>query len=103
MNLILWLLMGTALGWLASLLNRAPPAQTGAGAGEAESRSRADLLTNIVVGVIGATAGAWLFTPMMGLGAATLQQFNLGSLAVALGGAVVLLAIVNVLRSIGAR
>jgi len=103
MNLVLWLLMGTALGWLASLLNRAPPAQSGSGASDAQARTRADLLTNIVVGVIGATVGAWLFTPMMGLGAASLQQFNLGSLAVALGGAVVLLAVVNVLRSIGAR
>ena len=57
----------------------------------------------MLVGIAGATLGAWLLSPLLGLGTVTLDQFSLSALGVALGGAVVMLAIVNVLRGISAR
>jgi uncharacterized membrane protein YeaQ/YmgE (transglycosylase-associated protein family) len=79
-NLILWLLFGALVGWLASIVMRTD-AQQGA-------------LLNIVVGIIGAMIGGFL------LGGPTINSntFNLTALVVSFIGAVVLLAIVNLVR-----
>ena len=84
-NLIIWLVAGAAIGWLASMVMRTN-AQQGA-------------ILNIVVGVIGALIGGFLF------GASTINQnvFNLNALLVSLVGAVVLLAIVNLVQRGRAR
>ena len=76
-NLILWLLFGALIGWLASLVMRTD-AQQGA-------------LLNIVVGIIGAMIGGFL------LGGPTINSdsLNMTALIVSFVGAVVLLAIVN--------
>jgi uncharacterized membrane protein YeaQ/YmgE (transglycosylase-associated protein family) len=79
-NLILWLLFGALIGWLASMVMRTD-AQQGA-------------ILNIVVGIIGALIGGFLF------GASTINSnnFDLTSLLVSFVGAVILLAIVNLVR-----
>jgi len=79
-NLILWLLFGALVGWLASLVMRTD-AQQGA-------------LLNIVVGIIGALIGGFLF------GAQTINSnnFSLNALLVSFVGAIILLAIVNLVR-----
>ena len=79
-NLIVWLLLGALVGWLASMVMRTD-AQQGA-------------LMNIVVGVIGALIGGFLF------GYSTINQnnFSLTALIVSFVGAVILLAIVNLVR-----
>jgi len=79
-NLILWLLFGALVGWLASLVMRTD-AQQGA-------------ILNIVVGIIGALIGGFLF------GANTINgsDFSLSALLVSFVGAVILLAIVNLVR-----
>lgn len=79
-NFVLWLLFGAFVGWLASLVMRTD-AQQGT-------------LLNIVVGIIGAMIGGFLF------GGATINDntFNLMSLLVSFLGAVILLAIVNLVR-----
>src|SRR5215470_18505287 len=79
-NLILWLLFGALIGWLASLVMRTD-AQQGA-------------ILNIVVGIVGALIGGFLF------GANTINSnaFNLTSLLVSFVGAVILLAVVNLIR-----
>jgi uncharacterized membrane protein YeaQ/YmgE (transglycosylase-associated protein family) len=76
-NLIIWLLMGALIGWLASIVMRTD-AQQGA-------------LLNIVVGIVGALIGGFV------LGGPTLNQnaLNLTALLVSFIGAVILLAIVN--------
>jgi uncharacterized membrane protein YeaQ/YmgE (transglycosylase-associated protein family) len=53
---------------------------------------------NIVVGIVGAVVGGWLLTPMVG--GATINQgdWSLVGLLVSLGGAVLLLAVVNLIR-----
>jgi uncharacterized membrane protein YeaQ/YmgE (transglycosylase-associated protein family) len=84
-NFILWLLFGALVGWLASLVMRTD-AQQGA-------------LLNIVVGIIGAMLGGFLFN-LLGIGGSSINNsdFSLSSLIVSFIGAVILLAIVNLVR-----
>jgi uncharacterized membrane protein YeaQ/YmgE (transglycosylase-associated protein family) len=84
MNFIIWIVVGGILGWLASLVMRTD-AQQG-------------LLLNIVVGIIGALLGGWLLAPLFGTGTINQSDFSISSLLVSFLGAVVLLAIVNLLR-----
>ncbi len=87
MNLIIWLIMGGIIGWLASLV----------------MRSNEGILLNIVVGIIGALVGGWLISPLVG--AATINQgdFSIAGLGVSFLGAIILLAIVNLFRRGRAR
>lgn len=84
MNFLIWIVVGGILGWIASIIMRTD-AQQG-------------LLLNIVVGIVGALVGGWLFGPLFGQGTINSADFSLGSLAVSLLGAVILLAAVNVIR-----
>lgn len=76
-SLLLLLLVGGIAGWLAGLLVR------GSGQG---------ILLNIVVGVIGAFLGGWLFS-LIGLHAAGL----IGSLVAATVGAIILLVLLRLI------
>jgi uncharacterized membrane protein YeaQ/YmgE (transglycosylase-associated protein family) len=82
MGIILWIVMGGLVGWVASLVMKTD-AQQG-------------ILLNIVVGIIGAMIGGWIMSVLGGSG---VSGFNLYSFLVALLGAVVLLAIVKAIRS----
>ncbi|GAB3548521.1 MAG TPA: GlsB/YeaQ/YmgE family stress response membrane protein [Noviherbaspirillum sp.] len=84
MNFIIWIVVGGILGWLASLVMRTD-AQQG-------------MLLNIVVGIVGALLGGWLLAPLFGTGTINQNDFSISSLLVSFLGAVVLLAIVNLLR-----
>ncbi|HYD63201.1 MAG TPA: GlsB/YeaQ/YmgE family stress response membrane protein [Noviherbaspirillum sp.] len=84
MNFIIWIVVGGILGWLASLVMRTD-AQQG-------------LLLNIVVGIVGALLGGWLLAPLFGTGTINQSDFSISSLLVSFLGAVILLAIVNLLR-----
>jgi uncharacterized membrane protein YeaQ/YmgE (transglycosylase-associated protein family) len=83
-NFIVWLILGGIIGWLASKVMRTD-AQQG-------------IFLNIIVGIVGAMLGGFLISPL--LGAATINQndFSLAGLLVSFLGAVVLLAIVNLVR-----
>ena len=83
MNILIWLIVGGVVGWLASLIMRTD-AQQG-------------ILLNVVVGIIGALIGGWVISPMVGVGTIN-QGLSIGSFLVSLVGAVVLLAIVNLFR-----
>ena len=84
-NFIVWLLFGALVGWLASIVMRTD-AQQGA-------------LMNIIVGILGAFLGGFLFN-FLGIGGSSLNNnnFSLGGLLVAFVGAVILLAVVTLLR-----
>jgi uncharacterized membrane protein YeaQ/YmgE (transglycosylase-associated protein family) len=60
--------------------------------------ARQGILMNIVVGIVGALIGGWLISPLVG--GATINQGDLSlvGILVSLGGAIALLAIVNLLR-----
>jgi len=79
MGLIIWLIVGGVIGWLASLIMRTD-AQQG-------------ILLNIVVGIVGAFIGGLLFA-----GGSINGGISITSFLVSLLGAVILLAIVNLVR-----
>ncbi|HYJ52691.1 MAG TPA: GlsB/YeaQ/YmgE family stress response membrane protein [Allosphingosinicella sp.] len=80
MGIIIWLVIGGIVGWLASLIMRTD-AQQG-------------ILLNIVVGIVGAFIGGLIFSG----GTINNAPLNVTSFLVSLVGAVVLLAIVNLFR-----
>ena len=83
-NIILWLVVGGVIGWLASLVMRTDGQQ--------------GILLNVVVGIVGATLGGWLISPLVGVATINQDVFSLGGLMVSLVGAIILLAIVNLFR-----
>ncbi|WP_066531512.1 GlsB/YeaQ/YmgE family stress response membrane protein [Erythrobacter sp. CCH5-A1] len=84
MNLILIIIIGGILGWLASMVMRTD-AQQG-------------IFLNIVVGVVGALLAGFLINPLIGGGTITQGDFSISALVVSFLGAVVLLAIINLFR-----
>jgi uncharacterized membrane protein YeaQ/YmgE (transglycosylase-associated protein family) len=84
MNIIIWLIVGGLIGWVASMIMRTD-AQQG-------------MILNVVVGIVGAVLGGWLLSPMLGAGTINSNDFSIGGLGVSLLGAVILLAIVNLVR-----
>lgn len=89
MNLIIWLVVGGLIGWVASLIMKTD-AQQG-------------LILNVVVGVVGALLGGWFLSPMLGAGTINNNDLSVGALGVSLLGAIILLAIVNLIRRGTAR
>jgi uncharacterized membrane protein YeaQ/YmgE (transglycosylase-associated protein family) len=84
MDIIIWLVVGGIVGWLASLLMH--------------TDARQGILLNVIVGIIGAALAGFFISPMIGLPTINQGVFSIGSLLVSLVGAVILLAIVNLLR-----
>lgn len=83
MSFIAWILVGALVGWLASIIMKTNQSQ--------------GALLNIVVGIVGAIVGGWLISPVLGIPTIN-QSISLASIAVSLGGAVLLLALVRLLR-----
>jgi uncharacterized membrane protein YeaQ/YmgE (transglycosylase-associated protein family) len=52
----------------------------------------------VVVGIVGALVGGWLLSPLFGTATINQNDFSLASLVVSLLGAIILLAVVNLLR-----
>lgn len=82
MGIILWIVFGGLVGWVASLI-MGTDAQQG-------------IVLNVVVGIIGAVVGGWLMSVFGESG--TTGSFDLYSFLVALLGAVVLIWIVKAVR-----
>lgn len=82
MSLLIYIIFGGLVGWVASMLMGTDGQQ--------------GILLNVVVGVVGAALGSWIFS-LLGLGG-SITGFNIGSFVVALAGAMVLIAIVKALR-----
>ena len=81
MNIIACIVVGIIAGWLAERI-------TGRNHG---------LLMNLLVGVIGASIGGFLATSILGLH--FVEGFNIATVAVATGGAVLLLMIFGGMRN----
>ena len=77
-NIILWIVLGAFVGWVASIIMKTDAEQ--------------GPLMNIIVGIIGAVIGGVVMN-MLGQGG--VSGFNLYSFIVALLGAVILIAIVK--------
>ena len=81
MGILLWIIFGALVGWVASMV-MGTDAKQGA-------------VLNIVVGIIGAVIGGYV---MSFFGETGVTGFNLYSFIVALVGAVILIAIVKAFR-----
>lgn len=79
MSILAWLLLGLIAGFIASKI---------------VNHSGSGVLLDIVLGIIGAMVGGWLFTTF---GAMPVTGFNLYSMLVAIVGAVVVLFIYHAL------
>ena len=84
MNFIVWLIVGGLIGWVASLIMKTD-AQQG-------------MFLNIIVGIVGAFLGGWLISPLVGVGTINQNNFSIPAMLVSLVGAIVLLAIVKLVR-----
>ena len=87
MNFIIWIVVGGLLGWAASVIMKTEEQQ--------------GIVLNVAVGTVGtvgALIGGWLLAPLFGTGTINKNDFNLGALVVSLLGAVILLAVVNLVR-----
>lgn len=80
MGIIMWLIVGGLIGWLASLIMR--------------TNGQQGIFLNIIVGIVGAFLGGLI------LSGGTINQGDISvtSILVSLLGAVILLAIVNLVR-----
>ena len=83
MGILVWLIVGGVVGWLASIVMRTD-AQQG-------------ILLNVVVGIVGALLAGFIVSPMLGIGTIN-QGISVATFLVSLVGAVILLAIVNLFR-----
>ena len=81
MGIIVWIVFGALVGWIASLIMKTDGQQ--------------GTILNIVVGIVGAMIGGWL---MSFIGETGVTGFNLYSFIVALIGAVALISIVKAVR-----
>ena len=79
-NFIVWLIVGGLIGWVASMIMR--------------TNGQQGTLLNIVVGIVGAFVAGWLLTPLFGVPSIN-ESFSLAAMLLSLGGAVILLAVVN--------
>lgn len=80
-TILTWLIIGGIAGWLASKVMKTDKSM--------------GILANIVVGVIGAFIGGFVFSL---LGGSDFTGFNVYSLLVATVGSIILLAIVKAIR-----
>jgi uncharacterized membrane protein YeaQ/YmgE (transglycosylase-associated protein family) len=89
MNIIIWLVVGGLIGWLASMVMKTNDSQ--------------GMILNVVVGIIGAAVAGWFISPLVGVGTINQDNFSLPGLIVSFIGAIVLLAVVNLVRRGAAR
>ncbi len=84
MGLIILLIVGGLIGWVASMIMRTDGQQ--------------GIVLNIVVGIVGALLAGFIVTPLIGGAPITSGAISLQSVIVSLVGAIVLLAIINLFR-----
>ena len=84
MGIIIWLIVGGIIGWVASMIMKTDGQQ--------------GIILNVVVGIVGSFLGGWLIAPMLGAGTFNSGDFSVMGLIASLIGAIILLAIVNLFR-----
>ncbi len=86
-NLLIWLLVGALIGWLASVIMK--------------TNSRQGLIADIIVGIVGAFIGGYFLSPLFNVSTINEGNFSIPALLVSLGGAIILLAISKLFRNVG--
>lgn len=83
MGIIIWLVIGGLVGWVASMIMG--------------SDARQGVILNVVVGIVGAMIGGWLIGPLLGVGSIN-DGISIMSIIVSLVGAVLLLAVLSLFQ-----
>ncbi|MEP6894059.1 MAG: GlsB/YeaQ/YmgE family stress response membrane protein [Chloroflexota bacterium] len=86
MNLLIYLLVAAAIGWVATEI----------------MHDRSNLLLNIIVAIVGAFLAGYFLSPIFHVGTIN-QAITIPTMLVTLLGSVILLAIVNLVRGRGMR
>ena len=81
MKIIIYLIVAAVIGWIATEI----------------MRDRSSLLINIIVAVVGAFLAGWFISPLVGVGTIN-DAITLPTMLVTLLGAIILLAIVRLIR-----
>jgi uncharacterized membrane protein YeaQ/YmgE (transglycosylase-associated protein family) len=81
MNIIIYLIVAAVIGWVASEI----------------MHDRASLLINIIVAVVGAFLAGYFLTPIFHIGTIN-DAINIPTMLVTLLGAIIVIAIVHLLR-----
>jgi uncharacterized membrane protein YeaQ/YmgE (transglycosylase-associated protein family) len=79
---IVWIIVGAIIGWIATEI----------------MHDRSNLLINIIVGIVGAFVAGYLLTPIFHISTINQGAYSLPALLVSLGGAIILLFVVNLFR-----
>ena len=86
MGILIWLVVGGLVGWLASVIMKTDGSQ--------------GIVLNVVVGIVGALIAGYFISPLVGVSTINQNALNLGSILVSLVGAVILIAVVKAVRSV---
>lgn len=80
-NIIVWLIVGAIAGWLAGIV----------------MKSQQSLIGNIILGIIGSIVGGFVLTLVPGVQSIE-SGLSLGHILTAMVGAIIIIAIVRILR-----
>ena len=81
-NIIAWIILGAIAGWLASIVMK--------------TNAQQGFVMDVIVGIIGAFIGGWVLS-LLGVGGGV-TGLNIASILTAFIGAVILLALIRVVR-----
>lgn len=81
MGWLAWIILGGVAGWIASIVTK--------------NNRRMGILANVIVGILGAFAGTFILNLA---GVHGMSGFNFNTFLVAIGGAIVLLFLFNMIR-----
>lgn len=81
MNILIYLVAAAIIGWVASVV----------------MKDRASLLMNIIVGVVGAFLAGYFLSPIFNVGTIN-DAINISTMLVTLLGAVIVIALVHLVR-----
>jgi uncharacterized membrane protein YeaQ/YmgE (transglycosylase-associated protein family) len=81
MNILIYLVAAAIIGWVASEI----------------MKDRASLLINIIVGIVGAFLAGYFLSPLFGVGTIN-DAVNLPTMLVTLLGAIIVIALVHLVR-----
>jgi uncharacterized membrane protein YeaQ/YmgE (transglycosylase-associated protein family) len=84
MGILVLLIVGGIIGWVASIIMRTDGQQ--------------GIVLNVIVGIVGALLAGFVVTPLIGGAPITSGVINIQTILVSLLGAVVLLAVINLAR-----
>lgn len=85
-NFLIWIIVGALIGWAASIIMR--------------TNNRQGLITDILVGIVGALLGGYFLSPLFDVRTINDGDLSIPALLVSLGGAVFVLLFTKLFRNV---